>query len=50
MGDKVRYDHTTNEFGILSSGDVIRTYFKPDPTDHGFSTNLDYFNQSVQND
>lgn len=43
-GDKVRYNHITNEFGILRGDGVIRTYFKPNPATHGFPTNLDYFN------
>lgn len=42
-GDIVRYDPTTQEFGVLSSTGVIRTYFKPDPAIHGYATNYDYF-------
>jgi pyocin large subunit-like protein len=42
-GDLVRYDVITEEFGVMSSGKVIRTYFIPDPADHNFTTNLDYF-------
>ena len=29
-GDALRYRPSTNEFGVLSSRQVIRTYFKPD--------------------
>jgi pyocin large subunit-like protein len=42
-GDRVRYDPSTNEFGIAKPDGTIRTYFKPDPAVHGFPTNLDYF-------
>ena len=43
-GDIVRYNPTTDEFGVLSSGGSIRTYYKPDPTIHGKSSNLEYYN------
>jgi hypothetical protein len=43
-GDIVRYDPTTDEFGIVKSDGTIRTYYKPDPPIHGYQTNLDYFN------
>ena len=45
-GDIVRYNRTTQEFGVLSVGNVIRTYFIPTPTGmwgHGHRTNYDYF-------
>jgi pyocin large subunit-like protein len=42
-GDKLRYDSKTNEFGILSSAGVIKTYFIPDPLVHRLPTNYDYF-------
>jgi pyocin large subunit-like protein len=29
-GDTLRYRISTNEFGVLSSRNVIRTYFRPD--------------------
>lgn len=29
MGDFVRYDRATNEFGIMSKNGNIRTYYKP---------------------
>lgn len=41
--DLVRFDEATNEFGVLTAEKVIRTYFMPDPTEHGFASNLDYF-------
>jgi len=53
-GDRLRYDITTSEFGVISSGDVIRTYFKPVPCNslpataprrrcHGHTDNIAYF-------
>ncbi len=43
-GDIVRYNPATDEFGVVSSGGIIRTYYKPDPAVHGKASNLDYFN------
>jgi hypothetical protein len=43
-GDIVRYNPTTNEFGVVKADGTIRTYYKPDPAVHGYPTNLDYFN------
>lgn len=31
-------------FSVKRVDGVPRTMFKPDPADHGFKTNLDYFN------
>jgi filamentous hemagglutinin len=44
-GDIIRFNPVTNEFGILSSSNFIRTYFKPDPAAHGLPSNMDYFNR-----
>lgn len=44
-GDYIRYNDVTGEFGVLSARNVIRTYFIPDPADHGLASNLDYFRQ-----
>ena len=41
--DIVRYDSTTEEFGVLGKDGYIKTYFKPDPATHGFQTNGEYF-------
>jgi filamentous hemagglutinin len=41
----IRYDPTTEEFGILSAKGVIETYFLPSPTIHGLASNLEYFEQ-----
>ncbi|GAA1677099.1 RHS repeat-associated core domain-containing protein [Kribbella yunnanensis] len=43
-GDSVRYNPVTNEFGVMDRSGVPRTYFRPDPADHGHATNMDYFN------
>lgn len=43
-GDVVRYDPTTDAFGVVSSNGTVRTYYVPDPAIHGYATNLDYFN------
>ena len=31
LGDRLRYDVVTSEFGVVSSSGIIRTYFKPKP-------------------
>jgi hypothetical protein len=43
-GDSVQYDPESDIFGVLSADGFPRTYFRPDPSEHGFLTNLDYFN------
>lgn len=43
-GDVVRYNPSTEEFGIVRQDGTIRSYFKPDPAVHGFPADLDYFN------
>jgi pyocin large subunit-like protein len=53
QGDKVRFDKKTNEFGVIGSDGVIRTYFIPKKCSmvpkviprikcHKFATNLEY--------
>ncbi len=42
-GDRVRFDITTQEFGIVTAQGYIRTYFLPDPSRHGYPSNFDYF-------
>lgn len=59
-GDLIRYDMLTNEYAVLSSAGVIRTYFKPVPCAslapavragcHGHATNLDYFSYECRNE
>ncbi len=41
--DIIRYNPITEEYGVLSFDGYIRTYFIPDPAEHGLPTNLDYF-------
>lgn len=43
QGDIVRFDPTTDEYGVLAANGEIRTYFKPQPAEHGHPINLDYF-------
>ena len=43
-GDIVRYNPSTQEFGVVRPDSTIRTYYRPDPAVHGRPTNLDYFN------
>ncbi len=43
-GDTVRFNPSTDEFGILTKNSTIRTYFRPEPAIHGYPTNLEYFN------
>ena len=42
-GDCLRYDESTQEFGLISNSGVLRSYFKPNPAIHGLPSNLDYF-------
>lgn len=42
-GEMVRFDTITEYFGVKTSGGRIKTFYKPDPTIHGYRTNLDYF-------
>ena len=42
-GDLVRFDITTEEFGVVSHIEFIRTYYIPDPIIHLYPTNYDYF-------
>jgi pyocin large subunit-like protein len=43
-GDVVRYNPNTNTFGVMNASGAPRTFSKPDPSVHGYRTNLDYFN------
>ena len=42
-GDKVIFNKTTQEFGVQTKDGLIKTYFIPDPSAHGYKTNYDYF-------
>ncbi|MCU1483399.1 MAG: hypothetical protein JWN67_145 [Actinomycetia bacterium] len=42
-GDLVRYQPSTNTFGILDGSGVPRTLYKPDLAVHGYSSNMEYF-------
>ena len=41
-GDTIRFDCKSDEYGIVDSNGMIRTYFKPDPARHGKGSNLNY--------
>ncbi|MCZ8382924.1 hypothetical protein [Achromobacter xylosoxidans] len=43
-GDTLFYDQATNTFAVKAADGAPRTMFRPDPTQHGYPTNLDYFN------
>jgi filamentous hemagglutinin len=43
-GDMVFYHPATNTFAVKTKTGVPKTMFKPDPAQHGYPTNLDYFN------
>ena len=45
-GDKLRFNHITEEFGCLSNDNHIRTYFIPDRAEHGHASNYLYFTHS----
>jgi hypothetical protein len=43
-GDLFRYDTKGDVVGLLDRNVYIKTYFRPHPSEHGFATNMDYFN------
>jgi filamentous hemagglutinin len=43
-GDTVLYNPATNTFAVKDVNGAPKTMFRPDPSQHGYSTNLDYFN------
>jgi filamentous hemagglutinin len=47
-GDLVRFDCKTDEYGIRDASGVIRTYFRPDPSVHGLSSNFHYMCQDCR--
>jgi hypothetical protein len=42
-GDTVKFDSKTDEFGLLSPDEYIKTYYIPDPYEHMAPTNSRYF-------
>jgi pyocin large subunit-like protein len=42
-GDVIRFKATLDTFGVMDAAGAPRTYFVPDPAEHEYSTNLDYF-------
>ena len=39
----IRYNPSTEEFGVVTKTGRVKTYYKPDPNIHGYKTNFDYF-------
>lgn len=46
VGDKLKYNRVSEEFGALANDNIIRSYFIPDLARHHKPTNLDYFEQA----
>ena len=44
-GDTIRYDRVTENFAVMRTDGVIRTFFRPNKSWHGLSSNLAYFQQ-----
>ncbi|MDR5884244.1 RHS repeat-associated core domain-containing protein, partial [Caballeronia sp. LZ032] len=42
-GEKVYYEPSTNTFAVTLPDGTPKTMFRPNPADHGFPTNLDYY-------
>jgi pyocin large subunit-like protein len=40
-----RYRDTTEEYGVKREIGWIVTYFKPDPSVHGYASNLEYYRE-----
>jgi filamentous hemagglutinin len=43
-GDVLLYNPTTNTFGVRTIDGAPRTMFRPDPSSHGFPSNIDFWN------
>jgi filamentous hemagglutinin len=43
-GDVVLYNPTSNTLAVKAADGTPKTMFRPDPAEHGYPTNLDYFN------
>ena len=43
-GDVLLYNPAMTTFGVRTSDGLPRTMFKPDPSQHGYSTNIDFWN------
>lgn len=46
IGDRIRYNKVTQEYGILGNDNRIRSYYKPNPARHGKGTNYKYWQAS----
>ncbi|WP_080430314.1 filamentous hemagglutinin N-terminal domain-containing protein [Burkholderia ubonensis] len=43
-GDTVLYNPSTNTLAVKAADGTPKTMFRPDPAQHGYPTNMDYFN------
>jgi len=43
-GDRLLYQPRTNTFVVTTKSGEIKTMFRPDPSTHGYPTNLDFWN------
>jgi RHS repeat-associated protein len=43
-GETVLFEPSTDTFAVVTKDGAPKTMFKPDPSKHGYATNLDYFN------
>ena len=43
-GDTVFYNPSSNIFAVKNADGTPKTMFKPNPAEHGYKTNLEYFN------
>jgi filamentous hemagglutinin len=41
--DTIRFNRVTQAFAVMRIDGVIKTFYKPNPAWHGFSSNLAYF-------
>jgi hypothetical protein len=42
-GERVFYNPSSNTFGVQAADGTPMTLFRPDPSKHGYPTNLDYY-------
>ena len=42
-GDTIRFDTVTEAFAIMRSDSIIKSFYKPEVSWHGYRTNLLYF-------
>jgi hypothetical protein len=45
-GDQIRYNSTSEEFGVLGNDNIIRSYYVPDPARHLKASNAVYYQEA----